>query len=41
MSAPRSIADVIRGLAAEQLTELVRLRPDLALPRPADLDELI
>ncbi|GAA1395535.1 helicase-associated domain-containing protein [Luteococcus peritonei] len=41
MSAPRSIADVIRGLAAEELTELVRLRPDLALPRPADLDELI
>ncbi|MEL4503773.1 helicase-associated domain-containing protein [Luteococcus sp. H138] len=41
MSGARSIADVIRGLGAEELAELVRLRPDLAIPRPLDLGELV
>lgn len=41
MSRPRSIGDVIRQMDAEQLTELVGLRPDLAVPRPLDLDELV
>lgn len=41
MNKPRSIADVVRGFGEEQLADLVRLRPDLAVPRPADLDELI
>ncbi|WP_394276760.1 helicase-associated domain-containing protein [Luteococcus sp.] len=41
MSTPRSVAEVIRGLDAEGLTSLVQLRPDLAVPRPQSLDELI
>lgn len=40
-SRPRSLADVLRGLDAEGLAELVRLRPDLAVPRPLGLDELV
>ncbi len=41
MKAPRSVGDVIRAMSAEELAELVQLRPDLAVPRPLDLDELI
>ncbi|MGO4957924.1 helicase-associated domain-containing protein [Luteococcus sp. Sow4_B9] len=41
MNTPRSVADVIRAMDAAQLARLVRLRPDLALPRPADLSELV
>lgn len=41
MSRPRSIADVVRALPPEGLAELVRLRPDLAHPRPHDLAELV
>lgn len=41
MSAARSIADVIRALGAKELADLIRLRPDLAMPRPQDLAELV
>lgn len=41
MSSPRSMADVIRSMDAKALARLVRLRPDLAIPRPADLSELV
>ncbi|MEL4358603.1 MULTISPECIES: helicase-associated domain-containing protein [unclassified Luteococcus] len=41
MSGARSIADVIRAQSAAELADLVSLRPDLAIPRPQDLSELI
>ncbi|MDN5564239.1 MAG: helicase-associated domain-containing protein [Luteococcus sp.] len=41
MNAPRSMADVVRGMSPDELTRLVDLRPDLALPRPQDLAELV
>jgi len=41
VSRPRSIADVVRALPPEGLAELIRLRPDLAHPRPHDLAELV
>lgn len=41
MTSPRSVADVIRAFDADALTRLVELRPDLAVPRPQDLAELV
>ncbi|MCU0298325.1 MAG: hypothetical protein MUF33_07365, partial [Candidatus Nanopelagicales bacterium] len=37
---PRSLADDLRGRTAGQVTHLLRLRPDLLQPWPADLSEL-
>lgn len=39
-TAPRSVAEVIRGLDAPALVALLRTRPDLAQPRPGSLAEL-
>lgn len=38
---PRSVADVVRGLDRTELATLLRLRPDLARPRPTTLTEVI
>lgn len=40
MSAGRSLADVVRGLDPLGVEHLLRLRPDLAHPRPLSLEEL-
>ncbi len=37
---PRSLADDLRGRTAGQVTRLLRLRPDLLHPWPADLSQL-
>jgi hypothetical protein len=39
-SAPRSLADQLRGWSDEQLTRLLTLRPDLASPAPQDSTQL-
>jgi Helicase conserved C-terminal domain/WYL domain len=37
---PRSLTDWLRGRADEELTALMRARPDLAIPAPGDLSTL-
>lgn len=37
---PRSLADRVRGWSADQLAALLRARPDLAIPAPADSSQL-
>lgn len=37
---PRSLADQVRGWSADQLAALLRARPDLAMPAPADSAQL-
>lgn len=39
-SAPRTLADQLRGWSAEQLAELLECRPDLASPAPQDSAQL-
>src|SRR4051794_1748553 len=39
-SAPRTLADQLRGWSDEQLTALLRARPDLATPTPQDTSQL-
>ncbi|MGN6160646.1 MAG: helicase-associated domain-containing protein [Marmoricola sp.] len=37
---PRSLADHVRGWSSDQLAALLRARPDLAMPAPADSGQL-
>lgn len=37
---PRSLADHVRGWSADQLAALLRARPDLSMPAPADSSQL-
>src|SRR5437868_6158576 len=37
---PTSLADHLRALSDDELTALIRLRPDLVVPPPADLSAL-
>ncbi|MGH3412908.1 MAG: helicase-associated domain-containing protein, partial [Marmoricola sp.] len=39
-SAPRTVAEVLRGWSAEQLAALLEARPDLAVPAPTDSAQL-